>query len=730
EVRGQNGTYSGWGFITVPYLADTKIKVGFENVQINTDFQLIAGVVETSYDASKFPEQRNIADEISQNTNQIEGLLNNWEGTPEQIEALSNLKKQYNELVSIIENSSSVPEKLKSKLAQSASNFNSAVDNLEKNKENATKDQVEQTKATAQKLNEDLKEAENSKSMQADSDTSIASDSYFDGVIAYKDLDQKIESFGENEKLVNLDDLKTKEADTTTVKEVSIKNNKKVYISYTTKESIIGDEKIDKIKQDFSNVGSNQFYLWLHYDTKHKQVKYKINFGATYFNDPSIERDALSQLYNEVLSFRLKEYIGSTIVSLTEATETFIKEYKTQLPLLDKELIHGITVFDALKFALTFTKNCGKSFQIQEGGIVPRCLWDDKIAGIPLPPQNAYSAGMIDGLWEGVEFGVDAFKFFAAWDFTSSFYSTAQAIDIRNKTIEVVLLLEQLYNQGELYTTIKELIEEELSNYLEETLALDAQARYNQGKLIFDIASLFFGYGEVKAALKTGKITSTTLNTLRNFPQNLNSLIKNIGKFSKNLAIRVNRATGDILIEGQKIARIMKDADKRIILAKEVFFESLDDNWQPIGELVTPEGYRFAMHDDRSISERVLSIVKDAQGKYRAGVKKLAEGVDDLLETTLSVLKKEFPNKWRYNKIGNDAYEIIDANGQKWGTLYSDRIVANGRTLKGAKGNPILNKVPLLKNMRYEVDGFVYLTDDLGRVVKTNADLDDIARVR
>ncbi|MCV6630499.1 MAG: hypothetical protein OIF50_11660, partial [Flavobacteriaceae bacterium] len=43
EVRGQNGTYSGWGFITVPYLADTKIKVGFENVQINTDFQLIAG---------------------------------------------------------------------------------------------------------------------------------------------------------------------------------------------------------------------------------------------------------------------------------------------------------------------------------------------------------------------------------------------------------------------------------------------------------------------------------------------------------------------------------------------------------------------------------------------------------------------------------------------------------------------------------------------------------------
>ncbi|MCX2682106.1 DNA/RNA non-specific endonuclease [Galbibacter sp. EGI 63066] len=41
-----------------------------------------------------------------------------------------------------------------------------------------------------------------------------------------------------------------------------------------------------------------------------------------------------------------------------------------------------------------------------------------------------------------------------------------------------------------------------------------------------------------------------------------------------------------------------------------------------------------------------------------------------------------------------------------------------------------MNKIPLIKNMVYEVDGFLYQTDDLGRVIKTNADLDDIARVR
>ncbi len=44
------GTFSGWGYIVVPYLNDTRIKVSFENIKINTDYQLIEGIVETDYD--------------------------------------------------------------------------------------------------------------------------------------------------------------------------------------------------------------------------------------------------------------------------------------------------------------------------------------------------------------------------------------------------------------------------------------------------------------------------------------------------------------------------------------------------------------------------------------------------------------------------------------------------------------------------------------------------------
>ncbi len=49
-IEGANGTFSGTGFIVVPYLADTKIAVEFQGIKINTDYQLYDGVINTIYD--------------------------------------------------------------------------------------------------------------------------------------------------------------------------------------------------------------------------------------------------------------------------------------------------------------------------------------------------------------------------------------------------------------------------------------------------------------------------------------------------------------------------------------------------------------------------------------------------------------------------------------------------------------------------------------------------------
>ncbi len=48
-----SGTYTGTGWIEVPYLADTKIKVSFTNIKLNNDKKLIEGVIETTYDPNE-----------------------------------------------------------------------------------------------------------------------------------------------------------------------------------------------------------------------------------------------------------------------------------------------------------------------------------------------------------------------------------------------------------------------------------------------------------------------------------------------------------------------------------------------------------------------------------------------------------------------------------------------------------------------------------------------------
>jgi hypothetical protein len=58
QLEKQHSPYSGHGYIIVPYLADTKIAVEFKNILINTDYQLISGVVETSYN----PDWKNVTD--------------------------------------------------------------------------------------------------------------------------------------------------------------------------------------------------------------------------------------------------------------------------------------------------------------------------------------------------------------------------------------------------------------------------------------------------------------------------------------------------------------------------------------------------------------------------------------------------------------------------------------------------------------------------------------------
>jgi len=74
EVQNNGGKFTGKGFIVVPYLADTKIAVAFEGITINTNYQLIEGVVKTTYDPT-FSNVESVDEFIDDLIDSLGGLL-------------------------------------------------------------------------------------------------------------------------------------------------------------------------------------------------------------------------------------------------------------------------------------------------------------------------------------------------------------------------------------------------------------------------------------------------------------------------------------------------------------------------------------------------------------------------------------------------------------------------------------------------------------------------------
>jgi len=133
ELRGENSPYSGRGYIIVPYLADTKIAVEFKDIVINTDYQLISGVVETSYDAKwgNIVSGNEIINDVKGLLEGIADLFNRADelekqkaaGTISEEDYNKNWKEIYtglekaNEQYKTLVNTPDIPEDLKKKVA-------------------------------------------------------------------------------------------------------------------------------------------------------------------------------------------------------------------------------------------------------------------------------------------------------------------------------------------------------------------------------------------------------------------------------------------------------------------------------------------------------------------------------------------------------------------------------------------------------------------------------------
>lgn len=125
---------------------------------------------------------------------------------------------------------------------------------------------------------------------------------------------------------------------------------------------------------------------------------------------------------------------------------------------------------------------------------------------------DPHAAGFLTGICETVDGAWSMSKFLWAW--ASPFNVTAEQMSIRYETWQLVMLLNRIITEPNFRNQAWDTLKIAFSDYIQETVGLDKQARFNQGKILFDVATLFIGVGEIKAILKGQELVVGILTTL------------------------------------------------------------------------------------------------------------------------------------------------------------------------------------------------------------------------
>jgi hypothetical protein len=199
-----------------------------------------------------------------------------------------------------------------------------------------------------------------------------------------------------------------------------------------------------------------------------------------------------------------------------------------------------------------------ESYYAVEDGLLPEYLWKSGLI-------NPYAAGFVDGLWETIEGTWGIAKFLAAWQPNNV---SEQALLMRMQTYQFVEFLNDLAKSPELRTQAWNSLKQSFSEYVDETAGLDNQAMYNQGKLIFDVITLFIGIGEIKAILNGQKVTIGIVALMNAVPKHLSKFVFRLKNFGLSLV-----KSGDNLSilgkQGGEVAALVKTADGSVLQVPE-----------------------------------------------------------------------------------------------------------------------------------------------------------------
>ena len=171
EVSGNNGIFSGKGFIKVPYLNDTKLAVEFENIKINADYQLTDGIVKTTYDSDwKGVQEIKSLNEV---INNLKTIFKKKKLTEEDVKSLQELRKQWDFYLSNA-NGIGISEEDKTAFKEiGAKMFSASVEKLSKEERKALLENTEKAEKLYDKYKDKFEQYTAKKEEEAHDDVQI-----------------------------------------------------------------------------------------------------------------------------------------------------------------------------------------------------------------------------------------------------------------------------------------------------------------------------------------------------------------------------------------------------------------------------------------------------------------------------------------------------------------------------------------------------------------------------
>jgi hypothetical protein len=145
-LKNNGSSYTGTGYITIPFLGYNRVKVKFDNIQVNTNRQLMKGMLMTTFDSTKL--QGTNVDSVVQAIANLASVINDLIHLTIDADYVK-VKEMAEQIKKLAEEE--LPEDLKTRMNQAADNLANAKEEYDAAKKELADAKTPEEKAAAEK---------------------------------------------------------------------------------------------------------------------------------------------------------------------------------------------------------------------------------------------------------------------------------------------------------------------------------------------------------------------------------------------------------------------------------------------------------------------------------------------------------------------------------------------------------------------------------------------------